>query len=139
MNRWLRHRNYVLVGGSVLVLLFLFLTDPNHGALTITYLGQLATPIIAVWFAFIARRALFDYVNVEMTFKEAMKTPVGAAIVFLGICLVTFGLLGLFGSSAHAQDVKTYVPEKAHIYLPIVRAEQKALWVDHPKPLSWVA
>lgn len=135
MNKHLRRRNYVLIGGSTLLILFLYFTDPNNGAMTITFLGQLATPIIAVWFAFIARKALFDYIDMETVFKESMKTSIGAAISFLGLCLVLFGLLGLFGSSAHAQDVRSYIPQKAAIYLPIVKQEQQALWVRHPKPI----
>lgn len=134
MRKYLRSRNYVLIGGSLLAVLFLYFTDPDHGAITVTFLGQLATPIIAVWFTYLARKALFDYIDAREMYLEAKRTPVGAAIVFLGICLVMFGLLGLFGSNAHAQNVNTFIPDKAYVYLPTVKAEQVVLWKDHPKP-----
>ena len=135
-HKSLRTRNYILVGGSLLVLAYLFLTDPNGGALTATFIGQLATPIIAVWFSYISRIALFDYIDMEELWAKAKESSVGSSIAFLGLCLVIFGLLGLFGSSAHAQDVKSYIPQKAYAFLPIVKAEQQALWMSHPKPIS---
>lgn len=131
--KFLRHRNYTLVGGSLLVILFLYLTDPNGGAITATFLGQLATPVIAVWFAYLARKALFDYLDMEELYAKAKESTTGSAIVFVGVCLVFFGLLGLFGSSARAQDVNTYIPPKATSYLPTVKAELNTLWVNHPK------
>ena len=135
----MRKRTIWLVGGSLLVLFYLFFTDPNGGVLTATFLAQLATPIIAVWFAFLVRKALFDYLDMGQLFEKAKESAVGAAIIFAGVCIVMFGLLGLFGSSARAQDVKTYIPEKAYTYIPTVIAEQKRLWPDHPKPICSLA
>lgn len=131
--KYLRQRNYFLIGGSLAVILFLYLTDPNGGALTATFLGQLATPVVAVWFAYAARKALFDYLDMEELYAKAKESTTGSAIVFVGVCLVFFGLLGLFGTSARAQDVNTYIPPKATLYLPTVKAELNTLWVNHPK------
>lgn len=130
----MRKRNYVLVGGSFLVILFLYLTDPNDGALTLSFIQQLVTPIVAVWFAYLARTALFDYVDMQVLYDSAKKSSVGSAIAFVGLCLVLFGLLGLFGNSARAAET-TEIPVKAALYIPIVKAEQQTLWVDHPKPI----
>ena len=135
MKDYFRRRNLVLIGGSLLVISLLFLTDPDNGSLTLAYLQQLSTPVIAVWFAFLARKALFDYLDVEDVFKKAMETATGAGYVFLGICLVFFGLLGLFGNSARAQSVDTFIPEKAVTYLPMLRVEQEKFWADHPKDI----
>lgn len=135
----IRKRTLWLAGGSFLVLLYLLLTDPNDGILTATFIAQLATPIIAVWFAFLVRKALFDYIDMGELFNKAKESAVGAAIVFAGVCIVMFGLLALFGSSARAQDVKTYIPEKAHTYLPVVITEQKNIWFNHPKPICSLA
>ena len=132
---WFRKRNLVLIGGSVLVLMFLYHTDPNDGALTASFIQQLVTPIVAVWFAYAARKALFDYVDMEELYDRAKDSAVGASIAFLGVCVVFFALLGLFGN-AKAAEVDTYVPTKAHLYIPIVKAEQHTLWVDHPKTIS---
>jgi hypothetical protein len=131
----MRKRNYFLAGGSFLVLLFAYFTDPNGGALTLAWLQQLTMPVVAVWFAYIARKALFDYLDMGELFEKAKQSTVGAAIVFLGICVVFFGLLGLFGNSARAQDVKTYIPAKALIHMPVLQSEQYRLWPDHPKDI----
>lgn len=132
---YFRKRNYFLVGGSFLVILYLYLTDPNNGALTAMFIQQLTIPIVAVWFAYLARTALFDYLDMQELYEKAKTSAVGSAIAFVGVCLVFFGLLGLFGSSAKAAEVTTYIPNKATLYLPIVKAEQHTLWVDHPKTI----
>ncbi len=129
---WFRKRNLVLIGGSLLVIMFLYHTDPNDGALTLSFLQQLTTPIVAVWFAYAARKALFDYVDMEELYAKAKDSATGAGIAFLGICVVFFALLGLFGT-AKAAEVDTYIPAKASLYLPTLKAEQQTLWVDHPK------
>ena len=129
---WFRKRNIILIGGSLLIVIFLFYTDPNGGALTQAFLQQLVTPIISVWFAYVARKALFDYIDMEDLYNKAKDNAIGAGIVFLGLCIVLFALLGLFGV-ARASEVNTYIPTKAYTYIPTVRAEQQALWVNHPK------
>ncbi len=79
MSEWFRKRNYFLVGGSFLVVLYLYLTDPNGGAMTAIFLQQLATPVIAVWFAYLARKALFDYLDMEELYARAKESSIGAA------------------------------------------------------------
>lgn len=131
----MRSRNYWLVGGSLIVLLFNYLTDPNGGALTVVWLAQLASPVVAVWFSYLARHALFDYLDLEVIYNKAKESATGSAIVFVGVCIVVFGLLGLFGSSAKAQNIESYIPPKAYTVLPIVITEQQRLWPTHPKDI----
>lgn len=135
----MRQRNYFLVGGSLLVLLFLLFSDPDGGAMTAVFLGQLMTPVIAVWFSYLARIALFDYLDMEELYRKAKESSVGAGIVFIGVCIVVFGLLGLFGTAAKAQDVYTYIPPKALTYIPTVKSEQAKIWPDHPKAIYYPA
>jgi len=134
MKEYLRPRNYLLVGGSVVIAAFLLYSDPNGGALTATLAAQLATPIIAVWFAHLARKALFDYADMGDLYEKAKESAIGSAIIFASMCAVIFGLLGLFGNQVRAQDVNTYIPQQAYVHLPVLRAEQQSLWVSHPKP-----
>lgn len=129
-------RNIILALASVLIMLGLFLTDPNGGAITVQFFQQFTLPIVAVWFAYICRKVLFDYVDMKELMIKAKESAIGAGLIFLGTCVVFFGLLGLFGNNAKAQDVTTYVPKRAVLYLPILKQEQKVLWADHPKPLS---
>lgn len=142
MKQWLtkllRTRTLVMLGGSLAVIAYLLVSDPAGGSLTLTFLAKLATPVIAVLFAHIARKAFFDYIDLEAVFKRAIKTSIGAGLVFLGACIVIFGLLGLFGSQVYAQPVATYVPPQAHQHLPTLVQEQKALWADHPNQHTWL-
>jgi len=130
----LRKRTVILIGGSALVIGSLLLTDPDNGAMTMAFLQQLVTPIIAVWFAYVARKALFDYLDMEELFIKAKETAVGSAITFLAICIVFFGLLGLFGGNARAEGlVSTYIPANAYIYKDTLKAELLTYWPEHPK------
>lgn len=129
MNNFFRKRYYYLVGGSALVILFMYLTDPNGGAITTMLAAQLATPILAVLFAHLMRKALFDYANMLDLYRKALESPIGAAIVYASMCGILFALLGLFGGQVRAQ-----IPDRAFTYLPEVQSQQKLLWPDHPKP-----
>lgn len=133
MSKWLRFRHWFMMGGSLIVLVYLYVSDPNNGDMLLPFLGKLATPVIAVWFAHLARKALFDYIDLFALYKKAKETATGAGLAFVGICIVIFGLLGLFGSQVYAQDVRTYIPAQAQVYMPTLKAEVKEHWSDHPK------
>lgn len=133
-HEFFRFRNLFMIGGTLIVLVYLFYSDPNHGNLTVPFLAKLATPVIAVWFAHLARKALFDYLDMGTVYRKARETATGAGLVFLGLCIVIFGLLGLFGSQVYAQSVHTYIPPQAHQHLPTLVSEQQQHWPQHPKP-----
>jgi len=133
MKEHLRFRNVFMIGGTLIVLLYLFISDPNGGNMTVPFLAKLATPIVAVWFAHLARRALFDYADMESLLKKARETATGAGLTFLGLCLIIYGLLSLFGSQVYAQPVSTYIPQQAQEHLATVQLEKDKLWSTHPK------
>ena len=133
MKEHLRFRNVFMIGGTLIVLLYLFISDPNGGNMTVPFLAKLATPIVAVWFAHLARRALFDYADMEALMKKARETATGAGLTFLGLCLIIYGLLSLFGSQVYAQPVSTYIPQQAQEHLATVQLEKDKLWSTHPK------
>lgn len=137
MKRYLRFRHLFMLGGTLAIVAYLYVSDPNGGGLTLPFLAKLATPVIAVWFAHLARRALFDYVDMQSLLRKARETATGSGLAFLGVCIVVFGLLGLFGSQVYAQPVTTYIPQQAAQHLPTLVAEQRAYWATHPKPTSW--
>jgi hypothetical protein len=134
IKEWLRFRYLFLVGGTAAIVSYLMISDPNEGDLTLVFLAKLATPVIAVLFAHMARKALFDYLDMGTIYKKAKETATGAGLTFLGICIVIFGLLSLFGSQVYAQDVRTYIPTQAHTHMPTLVSEQRQYWEDHPKP-----
>lgn len=136
MRKLFRFRNLFLVLGSFVVLAYLLWSDPNEGNSTITFVAQLATPVIAILFAHLGRKALFDYIDLSILYRKAKETATGAGLTFLGICIVIFGLLGLFGSKVFAQDVRTYIPEQAVIHLPTLKQEANTFYVEHPKKNS---
>ncbi len=90
-----------LGGGSLLAFLGLFLTDPDGGAITTIFGLQMVTPIIAVWFAHLMRKALIDYEDADMDslFSKAKESATGAGLALMSISLVIYGLLGLFGKA----------------------------------------
>jgi len=133
MKEHLRFRNVFMIGGTIIVMLYLFISDPNGGNMTIPFLAKLATPIVAVWFAHLARRALFDYADMEALMKKARETATGAGLTFLGLCLIIYGLLSLFGSQVYAQPVSTYIPQQAQEHLATLQLEKDKLWAQHPK------
>jgi hypothetical protein len=133
MKDHLRFRNIFMIGGTLIVMVYLYLSDPNGGNMTIPFLAKLATPIVAVWFAHLARRALFDYADMEALMKKARETATGAGLTFLGLCLIIYGLLSLFGSQVYAQPVATYIPEQAYEHLPTLQQEKDKIWATHPK------
>lgn len=133
MKKLFRFRNIFTLGGTFIIMVYLYLSDPNGGDLTLPFLAKLATPVVAVFFAHWARKALFDYLDMGQLYRKAKETATGAGLAFLGLCIVIFGLLSLFGSQVYAQDVRTYIPEQAVQHLPTLRNEQERFWADHPK------
>lgn len=136
MKNFFRFRNMFLVLGSLIVLAYLFVTDPNDGFSPIIFVGTLATPVIAVFFSHLARKALFDYIDMGTLYRKAKETATGAGLTFLGICIVIFGLFGLFGSKVSAQEVTTYIPKQAYTHLPVLKNEASVYYAEHPKNTS---
>lgn len=131
----MRFRYIFLIGGSALVLAALYLTDPDKGITTGMLLLSLVTPLLAVGFVHLARKALHDYpeADARRLFKKAGEDPIGAGLALIALAIVTYGLLALFGSAARAQDVRTFIPPAAESYRTALKAEQSRHWPDHPR------
>lgn len=135
----MRFRNLGLLGGSIALLAYTTITHPGantleeHFIVLLGILAKLALPVLAVLFAHLARKALFDYVDLYTLVRKAKETATGAGLAFLGICIVVFGLLGLFGNQVNAQPVTSYIPAQAYIHIPVLVSETERLWADHPK------
>ncbi len=131
-----RFRHLFMLGGSAVVLAALFATDPDHGITTGMLLLSLVTPLLAVGFVHMARKALHDYPEADARnlFRKAGEDPIGAGLALVALAIIAYGLMGLFGGVARAQDVRTYIPERADYWRLTLKVEQIKGWPDHPKP-----
>jgi hypothetical protein len=100
----MRFRTLFIAGGSVAVMAALFATDPDRGISTGMLLLALVTPVLAVAFAHLARKALMDYPEADMQslFRRAGESPTGAGLALVALALIVSALLALFGRGAHA-------------------------------------
>jgi len=139
----MRFRNIVLVLGSLVTVLALVLSDPSGGAVTATFLMSLAVGFIAVGFAHLCRKALFDYIDMQELFDKAKKSSIGSGIAFAGICVVIASLLTLFSGRANGatdpvlikpNPVVSVIPAQARGHLPTLIAANKQYWPTHPNP-----
>lgn len=131
----MRFRSILLGLGSITVLTALFATDPDLNLIdstamsaTVALLVGLSAKLIAVAAAHISRKGLFDYLDMQEYADNAKQSPTGSGLVFLGVCLVIYGLLGLFGGMAQAATV----PKAAHQYLPTLSVEIDRQWPNVP-------
>lgn len=126
----MRFRHLFMVGGSLIVLLALLATDPDSGISTGMLVLSLVTPLLAVTFAHLARKALHDYHDADMQrlFRKAGEHPIGAGLALVALAIVLSALLGLFGRAAHAQ-----VPLQALQHLPLLSVEINQHWPDMPQ------
>ena len=126
----MRARHALLYGGTLAVLVALYITDPDsRGVTTGLLLLGIVTGLLAVAFAHWARKGLHDYPEADMRrlFARASQDPIGAGLALIALSLVFSALLGLFGRAAHAA-----VPERAHRHLPTLAAEIDRMWPDIP-------
>jgi hypothetical protein len=140
----MRARNVLLYLGTLVAGGIFFVSDPNGGSLSLSVLVSLMIGIVAVAFAHVCRKGLFDYLDMKELYDKAKESSIGAGIVFLGICLVLFGLLGLFGNQARAAEPAkvaavsaiSFVPAQARVLLPTLREANSLYWPDHPNLLT---
>jgi hypothetical protein len=131
----MRARTVLIGGGTALVLASLLMTDPDGGMATGLGLLAVASGVIKVAFAHLARRGLFDYLDLQRVAEKAQQTPLGAGLVFVGVCLVISALLGLFGrahAQGHVQERAQPVPARALPLLPVLAAEIDTHWPTVP-------
>jgi hypothetical protein len=131
-----RHRSILILVLPMLVMAALWFTDPDSGASTQIWLLRLCMAFVVVGLSHWVRRAYFDYPEADLRtlFKKAREEPTGAGLALVAVAIFLFGVLMLFGGQVRAQDVRTYMPAQARQYLPVLAAEQRRFWPDHPSP-----
>ena len=132
----MRFRHLYMGFGTAVAIGALLLSDPDNGVSTVLLLISLLTPLLAVVFAHLSRKALHDYPEADMQtlFKRAGEHPIGAGLALVALSIVLYGLLGLFGRATNAQDVRTYIPSNAIKHQATIGKELAFYWPDHPRP-----
>lgn len=105
----MRFRHVFLGIGSFLVVNLLLLSDPDgglvqnlpFGAGTISTLIILVTSILFVALLHVARKSLFDYLDLEVYFRKALMSPEGAgmALIGVGLAMVSIAVVILAATS----------------------------------------
>jgi hypothetical protein len=94
-HKGIRFRYLYMGFSSVLVLLLLFVTDPDSKLLTalpiaagfVATIVLLVSAVLYVTMLHLSRRAMFDYVDLSVFFSKAMETPTGAGLALIGVGL----------------------------------------------------
>ena len=94
-HKGIRFRYLYMGFSSVLVLLLLFVTDPDSKLLTalpiaagfVATIVLLVSAILYVTMLHLSRRAMFDYVDLSVFFSKAMETSTGAGLALIGVGL----------------------------------------------------
>lgn len=96
----MRFRHVFLTIGSLLTLLVLLISDPDGGFVqnlpfgsgTASTLIILVTSILYIGLLHIARKGLFDYLDLESLGRKAINDSIGASIIFLGVCVAMLAI-----------------------------------------------
>lgn len=123
-----KYRVWVLWVAALAVLAWYFFTDPDGGAETIARLQWVAWLLVVSGPVYLLRRALMDGARSLEAFKVAIRHPIGAGLVFLGLCLLTGLLFLAFAGQARAGEC----PDKALPHLPALQSEIQGHWPDAP-------
>lgn len=116
------HRFWVMWVAALGVLGWFWATDPDGGAQLAVQMQALLWATVATGPVYVIRRALMDRVRSFEAARRAMENPIGAGLVFLGLCILT-GML-FVSLSARAAPL----PAGAVRYLPTLQAEIEARW-----------
>lgn len=132
----LRKRTWGIWVASLIILAYLFWTDPDRGGSTRAMLESFATVGLAFTGAHVLRKTLFDYIKLSDHVREAKGGNIASALIVLGVIIfICFAAL-IFSTRAHAQDVRSYIPAGAQQYCPMLQQERIKLWPDHQAPAA---
>lgn len=96
----MRFRHVYTIVGSILVLAFWTVIDPDlglitsmsYGASTVASLAILAKAVLYITLLHYSRKALFDYIDLREYFIEAKKTSAGAGIALVATSIFTLAI-----------------------------------------------
>jgi multisubunit Na+/H+ antiporter MnhB subunit len=96
----MRFRNIYMLIGSFLVLAAWVLSDPDLGVVqglpfgssTVATLLILSKTVLYVGVLHLSRKALVDYLDLEVLFEKARTEPTGAGLAVVGVGLILLAL-----------------------------------------------
>lgn len=101
-----------------------------------------AMGVYAAAISHVLRRCFFPYLDLMQVAFKAMTHPIGAGLVFVGVCVVLAALLSLMSGSARAGELSAAdqrMLQRAEPFLPILLDEQRAWWPGAPAPIVFAA
>ncbi len=129
-----RPRNWLLLAALLWVGVW-YVTGLDNWAETTQGLLKVVGGLLIVALVHFARKWLHDYVDMRELYLTAKATPVGAALVFIGMTIIMLWLSLVFIASAYAApSAYTYIPQGAYTYAPQLQIEQQQAWSTHPDP-----
>lgn len=123
-------RVLVMWAASVAVLVWFGITDPDGGAQLRTQLQTLLGVVVAAPVVYLLRRALVDRARSWEAARKALEHPVGAGLVFLGLCILT----GLLYLAAAPRALAAPLPAGAVQNLPVLAGEIRDVWPSLTMP-----
>lgn len=141
LNSLKKLRPWVMWFLALAVVVWYLLTDPDGGAETVMRLQWLAWLAVISGPVYLFRRALMDGARSSTAYDRAVRDPVGAGLVFLGLCILTGLLFLAFAGQARAATIPELVeraglPPRASRYVVILWDEIGTHWARIPQPES---
>ena len=132
-NAIVKFRGMILAVMAMLLIAAKYQYDPTGGAVTQEFLLYVSTPLLVILLTHWLRKFLFPYVDMGELYDKAKSSAVGAGLSFVGMAIIIYALMSLFGPSARAQDVNTFIPQQAYNHIPTLKSELTTYWPDVPK------
>lgn len=138
MPKFLRHRSLLVWVVPALVLLALWLTDPDGGASTKIWIVRLLTAVLVIALSHWGLKAEHDYPEADRRslfgiIRSAEDSnpgkPIGAGLALIAEAVVLYAFLSVFSGMAHGQTLEL---QRAHRYLPTLDREVDRTWAAHP-------
>jgi hypothetical protein len=129
-----RHRSLFLFGGSAVAGWLSYDSDPDNGHSTYLALVAILQGIWALAISHWGRKAMTSYrskaADMEALFLKAKESPVGAGLALIALSIMFYTVTMVFAPRAHAGEL----PPGFAAYGPVLKSEQRRLWLDHPDP-----
>lgn len=96
----MRFRHAFMGVGSLLVVILLLITDPQNnivanlpfGSGTLAMIIILVSSLLYIGLLHLARKGLYDYLDLEVYFQKALLTPEGSGMALIAVSLAMIAI-----------------------------------------------